>query len=108
MTVFFMLFGVVTLVGGLIGFLKAGSIISLVMGAVFGLLIVGMGLAYSKQKPFALPALMGMSAYLLFKFGSDLLRLGKIMPAGIMTAFSLIALLLLVKAAIGKKPKASY
>uniref|UniRef100_A0A1I7XZM7 Transmembrane protein 14C n=1 Tax=Steinernema glaseri TaxID=37863 RepID=A0A1I7XZM7_9BILA len=76
-------YGALVLTGGLIGYLKAGSIPSLVAGVVSGLL-AGYG-AYTENNAL----LLGVSGVLGGIMGKRFLNSGKLMPAGIICVLSL-------------------
>lgn len=76
------------LIGGLIGFLKAGSKISLIMSAAFAAALVLCALGKIPQ-PHVADILI---AVLLVVFVMRLVKTKKFMPAGLMLIISLIAL----------------
>jgi uncharacterized membrane protein (UPF0136 family) len=77
-------------IGGLIGFLKAGSRISLIMSAVFAVL-----LALCALKVFPVPWLSEiLLATLLAVFSIRLFKTGKFMPSGLMLLLTAAILLL--------------
>ncbi len=41
--IFYFIFGVLTILGGVMGYVKAGSLVSLIAGSVSGLLLLGAG-----------------------------------------------------------------
>ncbi|MBI3418284.1 MAG: TMEM14 family protein [Verrucomicrobia bacterium] len=76
--------------GGLVGFLKAGSKMSLIMASVFAAL-----LALCALHIVAIPWLAdGLLAFLLVFFGMRFAKGKKFMPNGLMTALTIAALLL--------------
>lgn len=46
-----LIYGFFTLAGGVIGYFKAGSHLSLLMGGLFGALLIGSGVLLFKKKP---------------------------------------------------------
>ncbi|GAA5802882.1 transmembrane protein 14C-like protein [Helicostylum pulchrum] len=77
-------YGLIVLSGGAIGYLKAGSIMSLLAGAIFGFL-AAYG-AYLDSKVLALVT----SLLLLSVMGPKFYRGRKFMPAGLVTILSII------------------
>ena len=79
------------IVGGLIGFLKAGSKVSLIMSLVFVALFLLCQLAIFH--PTVANVLLGI---LLFFFAFRFLKIKKVMPAGMMAVLTLVTLILRV------------
>jgi uncharacterized membrane protein (UPF0136 family) len=78
------------LVGGLIGFLKAKSPVSLIMSVIFAALLVPCALGIIFQ-PYMADVFL---AVLLVVFGMRLAKTKKFMPAGLMLAVTAAALAL--------------
>ena len=74
--IYFIIFGLLTIVGGVIGYVKAGSTASIIAG------IVSVGLAG--------------------KFIPNFMSTGKVMPAGLMSALSVIGVIMAIVAWIKK------
>ncbi|GAB6032773.1 hypothetical protein CHUAL_011637 [Chamberlinius hualienensis] len=76
-------------VGGLIGYIKAGSIPSLTAGLLFGS-VLGFGSYQTSQDPnnyaLSLGASMALGGFMGYRFYNS----GKIMPAGIITILSVL------------------
>ncbi|XP_070774732.1 transmembrane protein 14C-like [Enoplosus armatus] len=89
-------------VGGIIGYMKAGSITSLAAGLLFGLL-AAVGAYLASQNPKNVWLSLGTSGTLAVVMGLRFLNSWKFMPAGLMT---LASALMLVKIIIGmlKRP----
>ena len=85
---------VLLLVGGLIGFFKAGSKVSLVMSAVFAALLVLTTLRGVFQPAFAHDLVNMLLAILIVVFAIRLGKTKKFMPAGLMLAATIAALAL--------------
>ncbi len=90
---FALLYGILTIVGGLIGYLKSGSTVSLIAGGSSGVLILISAMAYLKQKPVGFYGLVALSAVLLLFFGYRLMNGAAFMPAGLMVILSTITLI---------------
>lgn len=75
-------------VGGLAGFLKAGSKVSLIMSSVFALLLILCAVGIIKSEPVA----HGLILLLLIIFIVRLVKTKKFMPAGLMTILTAVTL----------------
>lgn len=87
-----MIYGTLTIVGGVMGYIKAGSIASLIAGGASGALILLFAMLYAQQKPMGKIGLMTMSTLLLGWFGLKFSQTGAIMPAGMMVGLSALTL----------------
>lgn len=93
---FYIFFGVLTLVGGLMGYLKAKSVMSLVAGALLGgLLLLAAALLGPEENK---PLFIGLVASLAIagKFIPDLITKRTLFPAGIMAVLSAISIALTI------------
>ncbi len=81
-------FGIVVLSGGVMGYAKANSIMSLIMGGSFGALLIASGLlVYKNSIPFFFVATfttLFLHLFFLYRF----LKTMTLMPAGIMVLLS--------------------
>lgn len=94
MTGLILVYALLVAIGGIVGYVKAGSQQSLISGLVSG---VALAIAWflSLQNPaagFALAAFLAMG--LLIVFAIRFRKTGKFMPAGLMAALSLIAMVI--------------
>lgn len=81
--------------GGIIGYLKKGSIPSLVMGVVFSLLLTFFTVQYSKRKKWASSWLLLTVLILDFFFSWRYIKTQALMPAGIFTVLTSILLVII-------------
>jgi uncharacterized membrane protein (UPF0136 family) len=96
--IYFVIYGALTIIGGLIGYFKAGSVISAVSGTIAGLLLLlAAWLLTSNQMAGLLIALI-VSLLLAGRFVPKFLSTGKIMPAGMMSLLSVVGLVFVVAA----------
>ncbi|XP_026230361.1 transmembrane protein 14C-like [Anabas testudineus] len=91
--------------GGIIGYVKAGSVISLVAGLVFGLL-AAVGAYLTSQNPRNVWLSLGTSGTLAVVMGLRFLNSWKFMPAGLMTVVSGLMLAKIITGMI-KRPHRS-
>ncbi len=95
------LYGVVSLVGGIIGYLKANSVASLVAGGIAGLLLILCAAGAFRGMTWTLGAALVLALLLAGRFGSVLVRkssnLGEFLQSGPgITAAAMLSLGLLV------------
>jgi len=81
-------FSFIVLIGGLIGYLKAGSFISLASGIAFGL-ILGFGASLTSKDPKNIWVTLIASLLLTFAMGMRFMRSWKMMPAGMVFFLSI-------------------
>lgn len=92
-----MLFGIITLTGGIVGYVEADSVVSLAAGVVLGLILIFAGLSMQKGSKPALYVNLVVTLALLAQFGRTFLfGDGTFIWAGLMTILSAISLLLLI------------
>lgn len=92
---FFAVFGVLSLVGGAIGWKKAGSKASLIAGGIAGLLLLGAAAGvYAGEVAVGLAVGGGTALLLAGRFVPAYLRTKKLMPQGMMALCALVALVL--------------
>ena len=100
---YYLLFGALTILGGVIGFVKAGSRASLIAGGVSGaLILLAAWLVMSGQAQAGLILGLVISAVLEMRFLPAFLKTKKPMPAGMMAALSLGGTVLSVLALVKK------
>lgn len=100
--IYFIIFGILTIAGGIVGFVKAGSTASLIAGSISGvLLLIAAFLLPTNQLAGLLLALI-VSLFLAGYFIPKLLRTGKVMPAGLMSVLSVIGLIVAIVAWVKK------
>lgn len=98
-----LIYALLLIIGGILGYTSAKSLISLLAGAVSGIVLLGV-FAWSLKAPS--PALwtgVGISAALLVLMGLRFAVSGKFMPAGIVTLISLVALVVTLVGALQSK-----
>ncbi len=93
---YFIVFGVLTIIGGLIGYLKAGSTISLIAGAVSGILLLLAAYLMPGNLALGLGLALLVSLLLAGRFVPNFIATGKIMPAGMMSILSVIGIVMAV------------
>lgn len=90
------IYGILAIVGGLIGYQKAGSKISLISGTISGIGLLLAGIVAFLGLNWGLPLASLISALLVVVFIIRLAKTKKFMPAGLMIIGGLVVLLLTV------------
>ncbi len=97
-------YGGLVLLGGLMGWLKAKSKPSLIMGGLFGIALLAVGIAGMRGWAAAPRVAALIAAFLLAFFGIRFARKKKFMPAGMLAGVSLLALVVEVLAIVSESP----
>lgn len=83
-TIMTFIYGALSIVGGIIGFKQAGSKVSLISGAITGVLLVLAALGLMQAQGWGLVLAIAVSALLVVVFVGRLVKTRKFMPAGLM------------------------
>ncbi len=89
-------YGVLVGLGGILGYVKAQSIPSLFFGLASGIALLICGWLVSTQNTVGIKGAIGIGVLLGVFFGIRYARTRKLMPAGLMTVLSLLAVILLL------------
>lgn len=89
-------YGVISIIGGIMGYLKAGSKVSLISGGISGIVLLVLGTLYQQGQTWALVAAMGVTGLLILVFLMRWLKTRKPMPAMLMIVLGAIALGLMI------------
>ena len=100
--IYFLVFGVLTIAGGIVGYVKAGSTISIIAGSITGILLIVAGLVLPEHQALGLGLGLVVSLLLAGQFIPRLIRTGRVMPAGMMSILSVIGIIMAVVAWIRK------
>jgi uncharacterized membrane protein (UPF0136 family) len=100
--IYFIIFGLLTIVGGVIGYVKAGSTASIIAGGISGVALLVAAFLLPGNVALGLIIAGVVSIVLAGKFIPDLMRTGKIMPAGMMAVLSVIGVVVAIVAWIKK------
>ena len=100
--IYFIVFGLLTIVGGIIGYFKAGSSASLIAGSITGILLLIGAWLLPDHMLAGLVLVLITSVLLAAQFGPKFLRTGKAMPAGMMSILSLVGIVIAILAWVRK------
>lgn len=89
-------YGIISLIGGIIGYTQAGSKVSLISGSVSGLLLIIAAFAQFQGQSWGLTVAAFVTAVLVVVFALRLIKTRKFMPAGLMTSLGVLALVLML------------
>lgn len=100
--IYFLIFGVLTIIGGVIGYVKAGSLPSIIAGAVTGVLLLVAGALLPEHRAIGLATGFIVSLLLALQFVPKFIRTGRVMPAGMMSILSVVGLVVAIVAWLKK------
>lgn len=87
-------FGAFTIVGGIMGFVKAKSRPSLIAGTISGGLLIAAGVLSGRSVRLGLLIALGVSAALAGRFVRAYMKSKKVMPAGVMAVLGVAGVVL--------------
>jgi uncharacterized membrane protein (UPF0136 family) len=100
--IYFIVFGALTIVGGIIGYVKAGSMASIIAGSITGVLLLVAAFLLPEHRMVGLATALIVSLLLAAQFIPKFLRTGRVMPAGIMSVLSAIGIVAAIVAWLKK------
>ena len=89
-----LVYGLLVLGGGIIGYITAGSMASLIAGSAFGLGLLASGLGVLRGKNMGFIIAPTLTVLLTTFFGYRFLQSGEFMPSGLMGVLGLVAVIL--------------
>ena len=101
-SIYFLIFGALTIIGGLIGYVKAGSLPSIIAGAITGVLLVVAGWILPANRTPGLVIGLIVSLLLAAQFVPKFIRTKSLMPAGLMSILSVIGIVVAIVAWLKK------
>jgi len=100
--IYFILFGVLTIAGGIICYVKAGSVASIIAGSITGVLLLVAAFVPPEHRGVGLATALVISLLLAAQFVPKFLQTGRVMPAGMMSILSVIGVIAAIVAWIKK------
>src|SRR5438552_18750289 len=99
---YFIAVGVLTIVGGNVGYLKAGSVASIIAGSITVVLLLVAAFLLPEHRAIGLATGFIISLLLAAQFLPKFIRTGRVMPAGMMSILSVIGLIAAIVAWVKK------
>ena len=91
--IYFIIFGLLTIAGGIVGYVKAGSVASIIAGGITGVLLLVAAFLLPEHRVAALAIALIVSLLLAAQFVPKFFRTGTFMPAGVMSILSVIGII---------------
>ena len=96
--IYFIVFGLLTIVGGVMGYAKAGSTASIIAGSISGILLLLAAFLLPDHLAVGLALAAVVSIALAGRFLPKLIKTGQLMPAGLMSVLSVIGVIMAIVA----------
>src|SRR5437762_14205796 len=100
--IYFIVFGALTIAGGVVGYIKAGSVASIIAGSITGVLLLVAAFLLPEHRAIGLAAALIVSLLLAAQFIPKFLKTGRMMPAGLMSVLSVIGIIAAIIAWVKK------
>src|SRR5437870_12984550 len=88
--IYFIVFGALTIAGGIVGYVKAGSTASIIAGAITGVLLLVAAFLLPEHRVAGLATALVISVLLAGQFVLKFFRSGRIMPGGMLSVLCVI------------------
>src|ERR1043166_6317845 len=100
--IYFLVFGVLTIAGGVVGYVKVGSMESIIAGSITGVLLLVAAFLLPEHRVIGLATALIISLLLAAQFVPKFIRTGRAMPAGMMSILSVIGIVAAILAWVKK------
>jgi len=100
--IYFIIFGILTIAGGIVGYVKAGSMASIIAGSISGVLLLLAAWLMPEHQAAGLVVALVISLLLAAQFVPKFFRTFKVMPAGLMSVLSAIGIIVAIAAWLRK------
>jgi len=100
--IYFGVFGVLTIAGGVVGYVKAGSVASIIAGSITGVLLLVAAFLLPEHRAIGLATAFIVSLLLAAQFVPKFIRTGRVMPPGMMSVLSVIGVIAAIVAWVKK------
>ncbi|MGI9088527.1 MAG: TMEM14 family protein [Chthoniobacterales bacterium] len=95
---YFIVFGLLTIAGGIVGYVSKGSMASIIAGSISGILLLVAAFLLPSHVVIGLALAAVVSLLLAGRFVPAFLKTGSFMPAGLMSILSVIGLIMALAA----------
>ena len=96
--IYFIIFGLLTIIGGMIGYASKGSMASIIAGSISGILLLIGAFLLPNNATAGLTVVGIVSILLAGRFIPAFLKTGDFMPAGMMSILSVIGIVMAILA----------
>jgi uncharacterized membrane protein (UPF0136 family) len=96
--IYFIIFGLLTIIGGVMGYVRAGSMASIIAGSVSGILLLVAAYLMGINPVAGLALAAVVSILLAGRFVPAFMKNGEFMPAGMMSVLSVIGIIMAILA----------
>lgn len=96
-------YGILAIIGGIIGYIQVKSKASLISGIISGALLIIGGVIQLQGRTWGLLLATVVTVGLIIVFGIRLTKTRKFMPAGLMAILGLAALVIMLKEGLGAR-----
>ena len=100
--IYFIIFGILTIAGGIVGYVKAGSMASIIAGSISGVLLLLAAWLMPEHQVAGLAVALVVSLLLAAQFIPKFFRTFKVMPAGLMSVLSALGIIVAIAAWLRK------
>jgi len=100
--VYYLVFAILTIVGGIMGYVKAKSLASIIAGGVSGIILIAASLLLPQHPLKAEVPALCVSVLLAGKFVPDFVHKKAFVPGGLMAVLSLASIVLTILALVSK------
>lgn len=100
--IYFIVFGILTILGGIMGYAKAGSMASIIAGSTSGILLLLAAFLLPANLAAGLLIALIVSVLLAGRFVPNFIKTGHVMPAGLMSLLSVIGVVVALIAWVKK------
>ncbi len=95
---YFIVFGLLTIAGGIMGYVSKGSMPSIIAGSISGILLLVAAFLLPSHAVFGLALAAVVALLLAGRFVPAFAKTGSLMPAGLMSILSVIGLIMAIAA----------
>lgn len=100
--IYFIVFGILTIAGGIVGYVKAGSVISIIAGSISGILLLVAAWLMPDHQAAGLIVALIVSVLLAGQFVPKFFSTHKMIPAGLMSLLSVLGIVVAIAAWLRK------